>query len=116
MPKGAFTVSLGPDFTLPVHKYFHQRYNLNSTNIQEDHGHQKFSTDQTGQKSSMGIDFKMGYEKQLGKNMSINVGPDFNIYQLVQFHSNHAYYFNRGYTAYQYYLGLDVALNFGIGK
>ena len=55
-------------------------------------------------------------KKKLSKNTSISVGPAIDFFQLLQFHNNDLISNDSGYHPYQYYIGLDVAINFGLKK
>lgn len=117
MGHGALTCTAGPDFTLPVHTISHNiDRTMNSENPPDINQHSRLSTSTTGQLSTMGLYLKLGYEKKIRNNLSVNVGPAIDFYQLVQFH-NHDWgqqYASTTYHPYQYYLGLDVAVNFGM--
>ena len=114
---GAFTCTLGPDFTLPVHDFYQNKdialppaYNI-PTN-----GHRAYTASRTSATSSMGLYLKMAWEKQIKSNLSINIGPVIDFYELVPFHTYGDSYAANGYYPYQFYAGLDVAVNFGLKK
>jgi len=114
-PHGAFTCSIGPDFTLPVHSFYQENlYNIPTTVTH--HGHDRYSTSQTAQASSMGGYLKMGYEKQLKNGLSVNVGPAVDFFGLVQFHTAPIPPVTDGYYPYAFYAALDVAVCFGLKK
>jgi hypothetical protein len=115
-PRGAFTCTFGPDFTLPVHQFYRQT-NVIENNIPKNNntGQVMFQTQTIAQQATMGLYLKLGYEKKIRQNMSINVGPAIDFYHLLAFHDNNNYT-NTGYHPYQYYIGLDLAINFGLKK
>jgi hypothetical protein len=113
-PRGAFTCTFGPDFTMPVHQVYRQT-NVIENNVAKSNvtGQSMFQTSATAANATMGLYLKLGYEKKIKQNMSINVGPALDFYHLVAFHNDNTNYANTGYHPYQYYIGLDVAINFG---
>ena len=117
MAHGAFTCTAGPDFTLPVHYYIHETDRVvNGLSEKNADQHGKLSTQYTAQTSTMGFYLKLACEKRIGKNMSVNVGPAIDFFQLLQFHNNDLISNDSGYHPYQYYIGLDLAINFGFKK
>lgn len=114
MPHGDFTCMIGPDFALPVHYFYRNdgdpKIGLANTDPK---GHERFSASQTGRGSVMGFYMKLGYEKQVKPNLSVNVGPVVDFFQTVLLHPNDSNYRASGYYPYGFYAGLDVAINFG---
>ena len=112
MRHGDFTCAVGPEFNLPVHFFNHQTSivdnNVMKPNI---YTHTRYKTNTTGQLSTMGMYLKLGYQKHISQSMSINVGPVVDFFNLLQFHNTSINW--PDYHAYQYYVGLDVAVNFG---
>ena len=114
---GAFTCTLGPDFTLPVHSFYRYKdINFLSPVEIRTSGHSKYTTYQTNQTSSMGLYLKMAWEKQIKSNLSINIGPVIDFYDFISFHTYANWLVSNEYIPYQFYAGLDVAVNFGLKK
>ncbi len=115
MRHGVFTCTLGPQFTLPVHSFQHIKDNMVNDTLQPDiKTHERYKTSLTKQFSTLGFDLKLGYEKKLNNNASINIGPVIDFFNLVYFHNNNDILSNSsGYHPYQFYAGVDVAVNFG---
>ena len=119
MPRGAYTCTFGPDFYLPVHSFYYAPSGaIAGEEAPVSHAHTRFTADQVGQASTMGMYLKMGYEKKLpgSSHLMINVGPVIDFNQLVMFHPGDDEESYLGYHPYQFYTGLDVALTFGLKK
>jgi hypothetical protein len=112
---GVFTCTLGPQFTLPVHSFQHIKDNMINDTLQPDFKtHERYKTSLTKQFSTLGFDLKLGYEKKLNSNVSINIGPVIDFFNLVYFRNNNDVENNSsGYHPYQFYAGVDVAVDFG---
>jgi len=114
---GAFTLTTGPDFNLPVNNVNHTTdYVINNISRSNQTNHSRYSTSTTTHTSAMGVYLKLGYEKNINRNLSVNVGPVVDFYDLVKFNPADWLAPLTTYTPYAYYLGLDVAINFGFKK
>jgi hypothetical protein len=111
--KGAFTCTVGPDLYLPV-IYFIRKTQINGgqeANISS----QIFTSSSTLYQSSIGFALKMGYEKRINHKLSVDMGPVVNFSNLL-FLSKQINQMYASDRPYQYYIGLDVAFNFEVGK
>ena len=114
---GAFTCTAGPDFALPVHYFWRVTVIVNNNVSQPNESRRiMLKTNATGHNATMGLYLKLGYEKSINHNLSVNVGPVVDFYNLMKFHSQDLQAPLSSYTPYSYYLGLDVAINFGFRK
>ena len=114
--KGFFTCTFGPNVTFPFHEFY------TTTDVQENgikqpsqSGHQRFSS--ITDNASLGLDLKMGYQKQLNKHLSVNFGPIIYVMQIdwVNYRKMDADQ-QVPRLPFESYIGLDVAFNFEVGK
>ena len=117
MRKGTFTSTLGPNFTFPVYQ-FYQTTNVEQYGVAQSSkfGHQKFDAQSISDNSSIGFDIKLGYEKQMNKQISINIGPIINVINIQYFNYLKQLQNRQISSALQSYIGLDLALNFGLKR
>jgi|GEM_PF-4679656 len=103
--KGAFTCALGSEFNLPVNAFARQTSTIQN-NVAEPntYTHTRLHPNTSGQQAAMGACLKLGYEHK-----SVNIGPIVDFYNLVQFHDSNTN--SPGFHAYQFYAGVDVAIN-----
>lgn len=113
--KGALSFKLGPDFSLPVNNRFeYTNYQIPGGSPSNELYTHRFKTSETSQYATMGACAGMSYEKKLRHSMSVAVGPVLDFFNLAQFHRHDIFSNSSGYRTYQYYIGLDVAFNFGM--
>jgi hypothetical protein len=116
--KGDFTCTVGLNFLVPVHTS--ERYTfLETAGIPAYSAsyHQIYTKTAINSFAGGGIDLKMGYEKKLNRLLSVDIGPIVSFDNLFYFNKQikNAYGFYQS-RPYQYYIGLDVAVNFGMKK
>jgi hypothetical protein len=118
MGGGAFTCTFGPNFTMPIQSFTKENHIVQggiseaNTTIRE-----RYNSASTFYQSSMGVDLKMGYQKQYYKQMALDIGPVVNFSNLALLDKNlQAADRASGYRPYQYYIGLDVAIVFSLKK
>ena len=113
---GTFTCTLGPGFTLPVHTFYTLKdYAVNGQSQPDRSSHQAYNSQTIAYFSSIAAYLKMGYEKNLAPNITMDIGPAVNFSNLILLDENlwNTYGASR-YRPFQYYIGLDVAFNFGM--
>ena len=105
----------GPDFSLPVHSRsaYHYLATLPPGYQTEGVYKHRFTTNETGQYATMGLCAGIAYEKKIRSSATVSVGPVIDFLNLAQFHRHDIFNNNSGYHTIQYYIGLDVAINFG---
>jgi len=104
----------GPDFSLPVHSHLESTsYHVSGWNPSDWSSTHRFRTNETGQYATMGICAGIAYEKKIRSATTISVGPVIDFFNLAQFHPHDITANGFDYHSYNYYIGLDVAINFG---
>ena len=115
---GYLTCTIGPNFFIPTN--FRQKisnYYINGIPQPDNTLHQKYDMQTIAYNSSVGLDLRVGYEIHLNKKSSLDIGPLINFENLIFIDKNlKNYYTNLQYRPYRYYVGLDVAVNFGLRK
>jgi hypothetical protein len=111
--QGALHFKLGPDFSLPVNVRSATSYDLASLTANNNVYTHRLSANETGQNAMIGLCAGMSYEKKLQRGMSVSVGPVLDFFNMDLFHKINTLTNYYGYHSYQYYVGLDVAVNFG---
>jgi hypothetical protein len=114
--KGSYTCTFGPYALLPVNEFY------KTTDVQvfgnaesSQSGHQIFGKSSVTGNSGLGFDIKMGYEKQLTKQISVDICPIISFINLPLF--THRIFIKAQIPdVFQSYIGLDVAFNFGLKK
>ena len=114
LKKGAFTSTLGPMFDIPIHNVSRvTNYMVDHKPLPDHTYNTTFTSEQTSWNASMGFDLKMGYEKQLARNISLDICPIVNFSNLLIFYSKNE---QSNIRPYRYYIGLDLSFNFGLKK
>ena len=113
--KGAFTTTFGPCFYIPIN-FLDHRFDFNvASDAIATHG--AFDSGNISYLSTMGLDLKLGYEKKIQHNLSITVGPFISFSNLILLDRNLGNQYTESYyRPYQYYIGLDVAVNLCLKK
>jgi len=117
LSNGAYIFTFGPNVILPTNQIYTTK-DVVSDGASEpsQNGHQRFSSNAIANYSSLGFDLKMGYEKELTKAISIDICPIINFTNLFPFQYNKPYFNGQIPDIIQSYIGLDVAINFGLKK
>ncbi len=115
--KGAFTCTVGPGFNFDVnHINIRDHYTVNGKSQPSATSYNTLD-DYIG---GPGIDLKMGYEKQLSRRLAIDIGPVINFTDPTLFGKYLKAFPVNVYSApnlsFDYYVGVEVALNFGLKK
>jgi hypothetical protein len=109
------TFTFGPDFAIP----FFDNYIVENPNIPIKNWYVSETSNSStiSENTSMGFDLKVGYEMQITKRATCNIGPVANFNNLILFHhdaDNFSILDDR--QLFRYYVGLDLAFNFGLEK
>jgi hypothetical protein len=112
--RGCLTVALGPDFNMPVNS----RIVLDNPNIplRRKVFNDRYKTPATAANSSMGVYLKVGYAIPVSQTISADIGPAINFNNVALFHrdpSQPNFSLINSRQIFNYYIGLDVAFNFG---
>ncbi len=115
LKKGWLSIKLGPNFIMPINDF----YSTDNPNIplRSWHNHYTYNVADMSENASLGFDLKIGYEIQMSRTSTVEIGPLCNFTNLVLFHRD---IYNtsmiNGRQLFRYYAGLDVAFNFGLKK
>ena len=109
-----WTYTFGPNVTFPFHDVY-KTINVVDAGIKRPSrtGNQLFNS--FADNSSLGFDLKIGYEKQLNKHITVNFGPVISFSQIYWLYAQKmATEAQIPQSYFQTYIGIDVALNFGL--
>ncbi len=116
--KGSFTCKIGPVFSINIHEFAKVYNRIENSSAQPDvNTNHLYSLREINNQASMGARLKMAYEMKLTKLAFLEIGPEISFNNLVYFsQSTENQYKQVKSRPYDYYIGLDVAVNLNLKK